>query len=243
MSKKKWKSERGAAPIIEMILIFPLVILAVGTLFYMGSFILQSVMIYNDAQRIAMLASKEAAIQGYEKLYGEEGMTIQADFNWEQGKVPGIELINAIMDEPIKPYRYITNDFLSGSKKQNLEENLEKLATDGSLLYQTDIDCTINTKNYIISQQVIVNVKKSVATNKVMQFFGIDEIVVMDVTATAVVGNPAEFVRNTDIVFDLVEFAMDNLKIGKSGQTANEKVKIFGQKFKDAKARLQGAAK
>lgn len=227
------KDDTGASSVVEMTLIFPLVLFVMGFLIYMGSYVMQSVTIYNDAQRIAVAASREAGIPGYENLYQGAGVTSKADFNWPDNSAPAISVINALMSEH-DPYRYWGSGFLDSSEISTLETNLERLVADNSFLASSNVDCTITTSNNILSQQVQVRVVKYISTPQLFQTLGIADNISIDVTATAVVGDPAEFIRNTDMVFDLTEYMMDNL----SGQTINEKIAIYKQKFSDVSAKL-----
>lgn len=229
--------EKGSAQIIEMTLIFPFVLLCMFFLIYLCSYILQGISIYNAAQRIAVTAAREVSIPGYGQLYGGQGVTSKADFNWEEGYAPAISVINKIMEEH-NPYRYWGNDFLSVGKKETLESNLEKLINDSSFLASSNVDCTITTSNNILNQQVEVRVIKYISLPRIISHFGLMDNISIDVTATAVVGDTAEFIRNTDMVMDLTDYIFSNLKIGKSGQTINEKISIYKQKFSDVGARL-----
>lgn len=231
------RNDTGAAQVIEMTLIFPLVLMVLGFLIFMGSYIMQGVEIYNDAQRIAVAASREVGAPGYSKLYGTQGVTSYADFNWADGTQPDIALINEMMKEH-KPYRYWGNELLSRDKKTSLENNLERLVRNSSFLAPSYVDCNIVPINNYLNQQVQVTVVKTVATPQFIRVLGLTNALDIKVTATAVVGDPAEFIRNTDMVFDMTEYLFDNLKIGKSNQTVNEKIAIYKQKFTDTAAKL-----
>ena len=234
---KDIRNDTGAVQVIEMTLVFPIVIIAMGFLIYISFYILQGVSMYNNAQRIAVTAAREAAFPGYEKLYGNQGVTVKADFAWEDGYSPAIDLLNDIMKEH-DPYRYMGNGFLNESEKSSLESNLEKLIKSGSFLADSFVECHIKTENNILSQEVQVNVKKQISSPGFLQYLGIDDDLSININAKAVVNDPAEFIRNTDMVFDFKDYVFDNLKIGKSGQTINERISIFKQKFSDAGARL-----
>ena len=225
---KNWiiDEETGAVQIVEMTLIFPLVILFMGFLIYMASYVLQSVVIYNDAQRIAVAASREAAMPGYENLYGSQGVTATADF--QNAPNLTIDLVNAIMKNH-KPYRYWGNGFLSQSQKSTLEDNMIRLVNNSSFLSTSSTDCTITTNNYFLSQQIKVRVVKHINTPQFVQYLGLESSIDIDVIATAVVNDPAEFIRNTDMIFDLTDFLLNNIKIG--GQTINERIVNFKNKF------------
>lgn len=234
---RKIKEESGAVQVIEMTLIFPFVILVLGFLIYLGSYVMQSVTIFNDAQRIAVIASRESAIPGYEIFYEQGGITTKADFNWSDDYTPGKSVIDAVMKEH-DPYRYWTNSFLSSSEKQTLESEIIKIVQSNSFLASSDVDCTIQTSNNVISQNIKVNVVKRLGLPKFLQLLGLNSTMDINVTAVAVVGDNSEFIRNTDMVFDVGTYLWENLKFGDNNQTMSERVAIFKQKFTDAKAKL-----
>lgn len=231
------KADTGASSVIEMTLIFPLVLFVMGFLIYMGSYVMQSVTIYNDAQRIAVAASREAGIPGYENLYQGAGVTSKADFNWPDGVAPSLDVINAIMNEH-DPYRYWGNNILDSSEVSTLETNLERLVANNSFLASSNVDCTITTTNNILNQQVQVRVIKYISAPQLFQALGLADNISIDVTATAVVGDPAEFIRNTNMVFDLAEYMLKKIKIGSSNQTISERIAIYKQKFSDVSAKI-----
>lgn len=231
------KDESGASSIIEMTLIFPLVLFVMGFLIYMGSYIMQGVTIYNNAQRIAVAASREAGLPGYLKLYGSAGVMGKADFNVAEDVVPDRGVINEFMAEH-DPYRYWGNGFLDESDESSLEESLERLVASSSFLAPSTVTCEIDTENNILNQLVKVNVVKYIAAPQFVRTLGVTDNIDINITVTAVVSDPAEFVRNTDMVFDLVDYLMNDLKIGSSNQTINERIAIYKQKFSDVGAKF-----
>lgn len=231
------KDDTGAATVIEMTLIFPLVLCCVGFLLYIGSYVMQSVMIYNDAQRIAVAACREIAMPGYEKLYDSTGITTKADFNWADGVTPDKDKINAFMREH-KPYRYWGNGALSESRKTDLESNLKRLIASNSFLAPSSVECDVLPDNELLNYKVKVHVVKHISTPQLFQSLGVNQSMDIDVTATAVVCDTTDFIRNTDMVFDLADFLMGSVPIDSGGNTINDKIAMFKQKFTDAKAKL-----
>jgi len=233
--KKTAAEEAGAATIIEMTLIFPLVLLVMTFLLYTGFYIMQSVVLYNDAQRIAMAAAREAAIPGYSHLYQDKGVTSVADF--EQTPPTDRASIGTVM-KVHRLYRYWGNGFLPNEDKRRLEENMVKLAQDSAFVVGGDVRCTITPSNHFLNQQIQVRVVKEIEVPDLLEAIGVADDLNIDVTATAVVSDPAEFIRNSNMVFDLAEYAFNNLKIGKDGQTMSQKVTIYKQKFTDVAGKL-----
>ncbi len=230
-------NESGAAPIVEMTLIFPIVLMIVLFLLYIGSYILQGVSIYNDAQRIAVIAAHEAQMPGYEKFFDQGGITTKADFNWDDGYVPGKTVINEIM-KVHDPYRYWGTGFLKSSNKAELETALSELIESGSFLAQSDVECTIQADNLFLVQRIKVNVIKKVSLPSFFGFLGLNGAYDINVTAIAVVNDSSNFIRNTDIVFDLGGYLWKDLKFGDNNQSMAERASILKQKFIDAKAKM-----
>ena len=235
--KKIYRDDAGAVQVIEMTMIFPLVLLVMAFLIYLGSYVMQSVTIYNDAQRIAVIAAREAQIPGYENLYSNGGITTKADFNWSSDYVPGKDMINAIM-EVHDPYRYWGNQFLTKSNEENLESELERIISQNSFLASSDVTCDIQTSNNVLNQTIKVHVVKRVNAPEILKHLGLTSTMDIDVTATAVVSDSSEFIRNTDMVVDLATYLWEDLKFGANDQTMSERVSIFKQKCSDAKTKL-----
>lgn len=232
---KKMKSENGAASIIEMTLIFPLVIMILIFLIYLGAYIYDNVTIYNNSQMIAVAVSREVQVPGYEKFYENGGITTKADFNWNDGYSPTPEIINSIMGIH-KPYRYWTQSMIDDVTVTSMENALKNIVSTRSFLVSADVSCDIKVKNHYLSQTVEVNVKRKINTPKFFDYIGLKSSWDIDITATAVVSDSSEFVRNTDMVFDLANYLLEEIKIG--GKSVNERIANFKQKFKDTKAKL-----
>ncbi len=237
--KNRIKSETGAVQVVELTLIFPLVIMFMGFLIYAACYVMQGVIMFNEAQRIAVATSREAAIPGYRQLYNSTGgLTANADFGWTAGQTIGKDSVDLVMNDR-RPYRYFMgNSFLRSEDKSAFETNLENLIASGSFLASSNVDCTINPKNNFVSQTIEVVVTKQIATPALLHYIGLTDSLDITVKATAIVSDPAEFIRNTDMVFDLTDFLLNNIKIGDSGDTLAQKIQKFKDKFNSIKSKL-----
>lgn len=234
---KKTKDETGAALVIEMSVVFPIVVLVIGFLIYMGCYVLQGITMYSDAQRVAVAASRELACPGYDEIYNTYGgVTTTADFNIEEGTSIAAALIKSIVEKH-EPYRYLLNNSLSSQEKTNLERDLKKLVTDSAFISSSNISATVDAvPSGVLIKKVKVNVKKSISTPQILQHLGLTNSLDISVTAVAAVSDNTEFVRNTDMVCDLASYMFTDLKI--NGRTMQEKVGKYKQKFKDVRRRL-----
>lgn len=205
---KKMKSEDGAAPIIEATLIMPLITLIIYFLLYLSFYIVQGVTMYSYAQRIAVEAARVISFPGYEN-FGD--LSKNVDF-------VSIETtsIQSVLGRDLDPYRYFAygNSLLRG-QEDNLEHCVNKLIDDNAFVRSGNTTCEITAHNYVFNQKVEVVVKKPIPVSGWLRYIGIDEDS-LDITVktVAVSSDPAEFIRNTDIVFDMASFLADNFKIG-----------------------------
>lgn len=231
--------ERGAATIIEMTLIFPLVLFTVVALFVVGMYIIHSITAYSAAQSIAVAAAREVQMPGYTKLYDEGGVTNQTDFDWEDGYMPDSSVVNSIM-KTHTPYRYwnLFGNLVPSDSKATLEKGFRELWASAAFLNGGPVSCDITTENVVLAQYVNVHVKQTVDFPSFLKIIGIEDQWDIDIFARAVVSDSSEFIRNTDMVFDLGSYLWNDLKFGDNNQSMSERVAIFGQKLKDAKAKL-----
>ena len=130
------------------------------------------------------------------------------------------------------PYRYFGNSFLSGTEIANLVSDLETLVNTGSFLNVTNVSCSVSTQNYVLTQRVVVEVTQTVEVPGFVRALGIQDALTNTVSVYATIGDAPDFVRTTDMVFDMTQFLLDNLKIG--GVSISDKISTFKKKISDA---------
>lgn len=107
------KDEKGAVPIVEATFIFPIVFFCMFFLIYIGMYILQSVLIYTQTQKVASIVSKSMAVTGYEKVGKHTADNVNFDF--KDNKYFTQDSVNTIYDEKAKLYRYFYSDPIAGN--------------------------------------------------------------------------------------------------------------------------------
>lgn len=107
------KDEKGAVPIVEATFIFPIVFFCMFFLIYIGMYILQSVLIYTQTQKVASIVSKSMAVTGYEKVGKHTADNVNFDF--KDNKYFTQDSVNTIYDEKAKLYRYFYPDPIAGN--------------------------------------------------------------------------------------------------------------------------------
>lgn len=229
------KDEKGAVPIVEATFIFPIVFFCMFFLIYIGMYILQSVLIYTQTQKVASIVSKSMAVTGYEKVGKHTADNVNFDF--KDNKYFTQDSVNTIYDEKAKLYRYFYPDPIAGNSDiESINSSLTSLIDNLSIISGGGVTCDINAKNYFINQTVSVTIKREGAIPEVFSYIGMDGVSSdITVTATAASCDGAEFVRNTDMVYDFVTFLSDRLHISDKISYLKEKVQgVFQEDAKEA---------
>ncbi len=227
---KRLQAEEGVASIIEATLIMPLITLIVGALLYMGCYVVQAVTMYSYSQRMAVEAARVIAYPGYEK-FGDLSNTV--DFVSIESTS-----IQSIFGQDLNPYRYFSHSMLSDTQKTSMVKCVTRLVDDNAFIQSNASSCTIEATNNIFNRKVEVVVTKSLPVPDWLEFIGVDpNSMDLKVSAVAVTSDPSEFVRNTDMVFDVASFIADTFKIG--NKTISEHIDVYKKKFSDMKAKFK----
>ena len=218
------KNEKGAVPIIEATFIFPIVFFVLFFLLYMGMYILQSILIYTQAQKIATVVSKSLAVTGYEKVGKYSAEKVSVDFKDDSYFTS--DSVNTIYNTKAKLYRYFDFNPISGNSDiEDIKSSLSDLIENINIINAGDVSCDIDAKNYFINQKVIVTITREGTIPQIFSYIGMAGVENdMVVTAVATSSDGAEFVRNTDLVYDFVTFLSDRLHISDSISAFKEKI-------------------
>lgn len=219
MRRINFKNEKGEA-VIEATLIYPIVFFVVGFIILFGLYEMQGVLEYSCAQYIANYTSKLITEPGYEN-YGEindNDIDFKSVNNFEDDK----------SKFSAKIYRRIN---YSGVSKENMNNKLENMINSSKLLKIDDTDCSVKFKRTILNTTVIVTVKDSITMPKFLNYIGLDNEWNRSVTATSVVTDPAEFIRNFDMAQDAITYVLNKLGLGDKIEPLLEKVTGFYDKY------------
>ena len=203
------KDERGAAPIVEAALVYPIVIIVVVFMIYYGMYVYESSVIHDMAGTTAVMASKSVSFPGYEYL-GES--YVYGDHS-DEGEITPDRVKKAY--ETMKPYRYIFKNEINDRFSDSLIEKSEDM-----LLKTEDIQCSITSQRH----KVTVKLEKKVTMPQLFEFIGLNDSYRIKATSTALISDPAEFVRNTDITANLLGFLSQKLKAGEKFSQFREKI-------------------
>lgn len=211
-------SEKGAVSVIEASVIYPVVVLTVIALVYIGMYIFEVSYLNDRARSVASLASKTLVFTGYDEL-GD----IYTHTGFRAGDVkPDRNHVSKAYSEG-SPYRYLVN----GSVDDRFTENTMKYVSDG-LFVPSDAGCTVSVNRRMFDRRVDVSIEKDIRMPGILKSVGAGNDMKITVNASAVTSDPAEFVRNTDLTFRVAEIL--GSRTGITEKLAGLRSKFAGRK-------------
>lgn len=181
---KKWiKGERGAVEIVEAALIYPIVIFVVIIFFFLGNVFYQQAKV--DA--IAVRAAEKLAVYYTNPLL--------------RGSIP-----TTAENTTLDPYRY-----LFGSKgaetavKSFVEKELSGSGTgafSGMDINVQSTSCEI--ENYVVYHKACVQINYTIELLP-LELIGADSLLRQSVGTAVSASDPAEFIRNVDMILDYAD--------------------------------------
>ena len=227
--KKLYKDQTGAALVVEAVVLYPLVILCLFFLVYMGLIIVQSSVLNATAQKTALLASREVAYPGYLSMIKNQDGSDAFSNSAIEMKSAGIVNMTYEPDEiKIEAYRYWGKDPLSESAKQIIQTMIcnpkSGIVKAQSLLNMGKIEARVSCSNYAVTQFVTVTIEQEIMDIGVFRYFGIENPKLTAI-AVASVNDSDEFVRDVDLIIDAAKWLGDKLGLGKNISKLRSKIK------------------
>ncbi|MBE6841920.1 MAG: hypothetical protein E7510_03700 [Ruminococcus sp.] len=209
---KFFKDEKGAALLVEAAFIYPIVIIVVVFMIYLGMFVYESAVIHDMAATTSMMAAKSVSFPGYDEL---------GDFCIKGGDDDTeitVGMVNKAYED-MKPYRYI----VTGKVDKVFEENLTGRTKD-ILLKTEEIDCSIDVDRHLLSRRITVKLEKEVSMPQIFEMIGLNDKYLITATEMSITSDPAEFVRNTDITANVTGYLAEKFKLGEKFSALREKI-------------------
>ena len=192
VSDRFFRSEKGAVSVIEAALVYPVVIFTVVTLIYMGMYIYDVSLLNDRARTAAVTAAKTVTFTGYDEL-GDVYSSLELD---PKAPAPDRAHVDKYYSES-SPYRY----FVNGKADDKFAAKVCDYAS-GGMFRGSGVTCTVDVKRKLFDREVVVTVEKNVTLPGILRLSGVKTGRKMTATASAVTSDPAEFVRNTDLVME-----------------------------------------
>lgn len=244
MKKIDFRSEDGAALVFEAMIVYPIVLLSVIFLVFMGFINVQKGFMQHCADELSTYIAKVIRYPGYDKL--------QDSFMDEDNADITLGNVNAAMEQ-IDPYRYLFNlgkDFSdSGSaSKDVIPDNAKKIVTEYLISHgflkaadaTAPVSLSAEFKNsYTDAENAGRRCMISANSSRVVVYLGQNFIFAdffrmigiggkqMAITgqSTAYICDSVEVIRVTDCAFDAANFLMEKLGIDISN--VKEAIKKF----------------
>lgn len=202
------KKEKGAV-MVEAVIVFPIVLLTVFALIYLGLFKLQEMAMLYQVQRVAHQGAHVLASPGYRELGDYTQKTI--DFSSNPADVNAY--YKAYHDNLLVLYREIAG-YGAWTSQGELQQFMDRVA-ESTLILAGGVyaDNTVTIDRGLFATQIMSEVTFSFPTPGVMRYFGYPDSLAFKQSATAVAMDPANFVRMVDLAGDALTVVSEKLGI------------------------------
>lgn len=202
----------GGYAAVEATILFPIIIMIFAGLVLLSMYLPQRATLQRATQYAAVALATERSDAWLE--YDENTNAYRWDNVKDAGENVYVSLIKSVL----------TGD--EGGKSTSI---VEKFANSYLLKTSGELSVDYEMVNYIVYKEVIITATKEIASPVDLSFVGFPKTIPITVSSTAVVVNGDEFVREMDIVVDLVKFFDEKYNISTSGLF--QKLKEVGNKF------------
>ncbi len=201
--------EKGTL-VLEAAIIFPIVLMAVMALLYLGLFKLQETAMLYQVQRAASQGSLIAASPGYAELAGNGSELDARDIDWEL--LPSD--IDGYYDAYHKNFAVLYREIFGSTwvSSSDLEQYGSRVLDTISLLALGNyFDKTVRMDRSFWGITVVAEIGFQVRTPAALRYFGFPESIGWKQAAYSKAINPAGFMRNTDLATDAIVLGCEKL--------------------------------
>lgn len=201
--------EKGAI-MLEATIIFPIVLMTVMALLYMGLMKLQETAMLYQVQRVASQGSMMVASPGYAELC-DNGNSLDArkiDFASFPSNID--EYYKAYHENPIRLYREIFGCTWIGESELTSYGN-KVLDTVSILALGNFVNKEIRLERNFWGTTVVAEIGYEIRTPAVLRYFDLPETLGWKQAAYSKAIDPAGFIRNTDLAADAIVLGCEKL--------------------------------
>lgn len=195
---------------VEAAIYFPVTIAVVMAVIYFGLFKLQESYFFYQVERAASELSREIAYPGYESFTEDEPMkNSQVDFAWEDGPTENQvkSYYTSYKGTASKIYRWGLD-----SEAKNRAAAYQKALEKNSALFSLGrTEAFVSVDNSLLTKSVKVQVRYVLPTPGILRYLGVKKELSIGGAAYQPVLNTTDFVRNTDLAFDMANFLLKKL--------------------------------
>jgi len=211
---KRIKDEKGVV-IVEATIVFPVLFFVLFFIIYMGNIYFEMAQMDDIAMRYCIKGAQSVADPMHYDMETYNALPIEQD---------------------VQPYRYIFGEVPGGSIDDiegKIETDIEDAISAGSISFFKNMDPVLiatpdaEFNNYVLYSTFTVEFQYQIPLP--IKFFGDNRFWIADLNSRAEVSvnDSAEFIRNTDMVVDLVQ----GTKIGNKIESFFGKIKQFIDQF------------
>ena len=194
---KNHNKTRGSAT-LEYVIVFPLVLLVIFALFFLGFVLHQRTVLDSAVSRGTVYAARLLSDPQYAGITATAGGDGDAlDFS--------TDTYNFNTDFSIQPYRYILN--YSGKSYQEKVKNKVMAMVSANSIWgsASNVSVDYQYKNYVLYQQITITAEQTYHLPKLLALVGVDPEMKLKAQSVQAVTDSDEFIRNVDLSIDIIE--------------------------------------
>ncbi len=221
---KSIKSDEGAI-IAEASFVMPVIIIVIFILIYLALIQIQQAIMQMYAYEVAQNICNISTFPGYEYFY-QEAWDEEKRLELTELYEPSPHVIDMIYSVH-NPYRYLGGIYLN--KHNNYKEQLKDIVQNSLYFNGGEIITDIDVAFENLSSSIKVRVGYSFKLPRFISLIGINPNIMIKGEAIIYANDTAEFIRNTDLAFDLFEHFLKKYNLDKKINTFYKKIKEFSK--------------
>lgn len=217
--KEFLKNKKGDA-IVEATMLLPFCLVMIIAMYFAAIYV---------CQKANLQANLQNTLIYYKNTYSDTfiGVADEPSYSQSDGKDIAGSVNKYDASKYKNPYRFFTMD-KPGSGFEKLF-----ITMAGHMFFEApggdNIEVDVKTTNYVVYQALSVDVSQTITPAINLNMIGVDNKMDIDVSGTVVVSDGDDFIRNTDLVIDVIQ----NTEIGKAAKDlVDDAVEVY-EKFKD----------
>ncbi len=225
IKSKVFNSEKGAI-VAEASFIMPIVIVVIFVLIYLALIQIQQAIMQVYAQEMAHKICSISTFTGYEIFYQEAYKDEVKTLGLPEEYHPSFNTLEVVYSKH-NPYRYLGGIYLD--KHNNYRDELKELIEKSMYFNNGAVDSDIVVVFQNLSTTIKVNVAYNFKLPKFISIVGLNPNYSIKSEAIVYANDNAEFIRNTDLAFDLFNHFLKKYHLDEKINTFYKKIKEFSK--------------
>ena len=211
---RRWFRDEAGAVVVEAAFVYPIVLLVLIFLLFWGLLQVQRATIFREVNTVADMGANTVSNESYSKLTKSGGSKDSIKEYYRTNN----------------PYRYWNHDY--GNSEETFTEELIKRLKNATMISSgTFMNYDVEIQSKVLVQTVEVKADFVYQMPRIFWLIGMDKEIRISNSVVYDAIDPTEFVRNTDMVFDIMETLSKRFGI-------DEKIENFVTKLKNLKSKF-----